>query len=390
MKILIVRPIAIEEDCSKNTYNNQGIGLATQLSKLGNECGLIYYAKKGHQRTEKIVSDGETLIVYHIEGLNIVWNAIYSNCIWKICKEYDLIQTSEYDQIFSWQLHRRYPKKTVIYHGPYESKYTWKHNLRCLAFDLMFTWRGNYKSVFMIAKSKLAEAYLRKKGFSNIKTIGVGLNPVILEQNELLITNELKELEDTKKNFKYLLYVGAVSKRKNLKFIIKILHILINEKKKPEYKLIIVGGKAYKEDHYFSECFGLIKKYGLTDNVAYMGTLTQPQVAFLYQLSDVYLLATQYDIFGMVYLEAMYFGVPIVTSMCGGPSLLIKEGETGYIRELGNEVSWVDTIQMITDHPDLTDRIKRTSSELIKKQYLWEKLAPKFLQIYESRLKNEG
>lgn len=389
MKILIVRPIAIEEDCSQNTYNNQGIGLATQLSKLGNECALVYYAKRGHQRTEQIISDSETLTVYHIEGFNIVWNSIYNNNIWKLCKEYDLIQTSEYDQIFSWQLQRKFPNKTVIYHGPYQSKYTWKHNLRCWAFDLVFTWRGNYKSTYMITKSKLAEAYLRDRGFHNTKTVGVGLNPIILEQDKLLVTNELKELVTGKMSFKYLLYVGAISERKNLKFIIEILRILINEKKKPEYKLIIVGGKAYKENNYFLECFELIKKYGLSDNVVYMGTLTQPQVAFLYRLSDVYLLATQYDIFGMVYLEAMYFGIPIVTSMCGGPSLLIKEGETGYIRELGNTVSWVNTIQMITEHPDLADRIKRSSSELIKKHYLWEKLAPKFLQIYESRLKNE-
>ena len=47
MKILLVRTIAIEEDCSISTYNNQGIGLASELIKLGHQCDLVYYAKKG-------------------------------------------------------------------------------------------------------------------------------------------------------------------------------------------------------------------------------------------------------------------------------------------------------------------------------------------------------
>ena len=47
MKILIVRTIALEYDHKVKTYNTQGIGLATELSRLGHECALVYYAKKG-------------------------------------------------------------------------------------------------------------------------------------------------------------------------------------------------------------------------------------------------------------------------------------------------------------------------------------------------------
>ena len=130
MKILLVRTIAIEEDCSISTYNNQGIGLATELAKLGHECGLVYYAKKGKGFKEIIERDGVKLTVYHIEGKNLIWNAIYNKEIYDICNQYDIIQTSECDQICSWLLYKKYPEKTIIYHGPYKSKYTKKYRNR--------------------------------------------------------------------------------------------------------------------------------------------------------------------------------------------------------------------------------------------------------------------
>ena len=86
MKILLVRTIAIEEDLTDVSYNNQGVGLATALSNLGHEVGLVYYAKKGNGFEEEIVVDEQKIKVYHIEGKNLVWNAIYDNELYKICK----------------------------------------------------------------------------------------------------------------------------------------------------------------------------------------------------------------------------------------------------------------------------------------------------------------
>lgn len=384
MKILLIRTVADEEDCSKATYNTQGIGLATALSKLGHECGLVYYAAKGRERTEQINSSGKMLTVYHIEGKIICKNVLFNDSIWKICDQYDVIQTSEYEQIFSWMVYSRYPGKTVIYHGPYYSKFTKKHNFRCYAFDKLFLWRNSYREAPVIVKSYLAKKYILGKGYHNVEMLGVGLNPASLEQGKLEMTEELKHIINEKGDKKYLLYVGYISKRKNLLFILEILKRLVAEDK--QYHLIVVGGKAANEYKYYQNCISFIERYKLGDYVTFMGVLTQRQVGLLFLHCDVYLLATKYDIFGMVYLEAMYYGVPIVTTLCGGSSLLIKDGVTGFIRVDNDINQWMIAIKQVCRNKEIAETIRINSSILIKEHYLWDKLAPKFIEFYQSRL----
>ena len=243
MKILLIRTIATEFNSKVKTYNAQGVGLATELSRLGHECGLVYFAKNGNEFTETIETDGFKIKVYHIGGKRISTNAIYDKKINSICREYDIIQPSECDQIASWLIYRKFPEKTIIYHGPYKSKFTKKYNLRSKIFDFIFLNKCNFKNVPVITKSYLAEEYLRNKGFKNITTIGVGLNPYFLEEKNETKDKNVEKLIENKKNSKYILYIGTISKRKNLKFILKLLDELVNkevteEPKKEEYKSI--------------------------------------------------------------------------------------------------------------------------------------------------------
>lgn len=389
MKILLIRTIAIEEDLSVSTYNSQGIGLATELSKLGHECGLVFYAKKGRGRTETYESDGQKLKIYHIEGKSLVWNAIYDNQIYDICKQYDIIQVSECDQIASWQIYKRFPEKTIIYHGPYKSKYTKKYNLRSKVFDMIFLHKANFLQAPVITKSYLAEEYLRNKGFTKIKTLGVGLNSHNFETKLENIPENIKKLSEDKADNKYILFIGAISKRKNLKFVIEILNDIVNNKGYKNYKLIIVGNKAYKEEKYYNECFKLIDDYGLKHNIINLKTVEQKYLRYIYDCSEVYVLPTQYDIFGMVYLEAMYFGIPIITTLCGGSSLLIEEGKNGYIRNCDNIDEWTRLIVDIAENEDLKERMSKNSTKKIEDEYLWSKLAIKFEKEYKNVLKND-
>lgn len=388
MKILIVRTIAIEEDCSQKTYNNQGIGLATELSKRGHQCGLVYYAKPGNRKIETVVSDGQELVIYHLEGKNIIWNAIYNKEIYDIAAEYDVIQVSECDQIASWLMFARFPDKTLIYHGPYKSRFTVKYNLRSQIFDRIFSWQKNFQSVRVITKSRLSAEYLNKKGFKNTTTLGVGLNPGALEKHGQTNEKLIQKLESEKGVQKYILYVGAISKRKNLTFVIDILEKLVANHK--NYKLLIVGGKAYKEDDYFEKCFREIQTKGLNDNVAYLGAVNQETIAEIYKLSDVFVLPTQYDIFGMVYLEAMYFGVPIVTSLCGGSSLLIENGITGYICDLEDAETWEKQIEKILESQETIKMMRENGKKLICEKYTWFALAPMFENEYKKLMRGKN
>lgn len=384
MKILIVRTIAVENDCTKNNYNSQEIGLATELSKLGNECGIVYYAKKGNRKFETIESAGEKIKVYHIEGKNIVWNAIFDKEIYDLCNEYDIIQVAECEQIASWLIYTKFPNKTIIYHGPYRSKFTKKYNLRSKVFFSIFLKRKEYWKAPVITKSKLAENYLRKVGFVNIKTFGVGLYEHNFENKELDKSKKkvIDDIVKAKGDYKYILYLGAISKRKNYKFVIEILNELVNKRNK-KYKLVSIGKTAYKEERYNKECIKLINKYNLNNYIIHFDSLSQGYLKDIYKNCDVYILPTQYDIFGMVYLEAMYFGLPIVTSRCGGSSLLIKNKDNGYVLNLNDKNEWANAIENILDNNDPINEKIEYNKKLIMENYLWSVIAKKFLKEYQ-------
>ena len=150
--------------------------------------------------------------------------------------------------------------------------------------------------------------------------------------------------------------------------------------------MIIIGSKAYREDKYYEECFNYIKLNKLSENVIYLGKVEQKYLSKVYQSSDVYVLPTQYDIFGMVYLEAMYFGIPIITTMCGGAATLIENGKNGFIKTLDNTSEWSNIIIKIGEDDKIKEQIIKKSKDKIK-EYLWSELAKKFEEEYKKILK---
>lgn len=385
MRILIVRTTPNEFNLSKATYNIQGVGLATGLIKLGHEVSLVYYAKPGNERTETILSGGVQIKVYFIKGRRLLDNTLFDESLYQLCKEYDIIQPSEIDQLASWMLYKRFPEKTIIYHGPYKSNYTKKHNIYDIVFDALFIWRINYKNVHVLTKSVLAENDLRIKGFSSVKTVGVGLNPYMLESNVMDLPQIIQDLQANKNDNRYLLFIGEISHRKNLLFLIDILNRLVNNGNHINYKLIVVGKNSDQE--YFDSCMKKVHQYNLDNNIQFCGVIEQKYLKELYSLADVFLLPTQYDIYGMVYLEAMYFGIPVVTTLCGGSSTLIENGKTGFIQSLDDPKGWERSIIDILTNQEKHDEMTREGMKLIRERYLWEKLATVFEQEYCKLLK---
>lgn len=237
MKILLIRTSSAENTIFKNIYNEQEVGLAKELTKLGYECGIVYFAKKGNASIQEIDVDGKKIKIYNIEGKEFCKSAIYNKEIYELCDKYDKIQIYECDKIMTWLINSRYPEKTIIYHGPYESKFTWKHNIYTKLFYTIFKNKKNYLNAHILTKSYLAEDYLRKQGFRNITTVGVGLDTEKFQEEKIL--EDVNILEKINPEDKNLLYLGKIEPRRNIKFLIDILADLTFKDKK--VKLILIG-----------------------------------------------------------------------------------------------------------------------------------------------------
>ena len=356
MKILIIRnsPNVVNLD----SYNNQEMGLARALKTKGHEVGIVFYTDKDYK--EEIRND---IYIYYVPSKKILNYGIFDNKIYDICDKYDVIQTSEYNQIMSFRLARKYPNKVVIYHGPYyRKKLTTIINNK--VFDIFYLRKYRKINPSIMTKSVLAEEFLKSKGFKNVTTVGVGLDDSKFKDSK--INNEFNTYY--KEDNINMLSIATIEKRKNTLFLLQVLKKLVANNNK--YFLFLIG--KTNEKGYKDKCLSYIKENNLENNVVFIERVNQDELKDIYTKIDILLLPSNYEIFGMVLLEAIYFNKAILSSINGGSSFLLDDNNT--VSRFDVKL-WTDKIESIVN----------TSVEYDKK-VLWNDIVDKFIDCYN---KNE-
>lgn len=373
MKILIIR--TFPDKLNLNSYNVQEVGLAKALVKKGHVCDIVLYNGKDKDRVQQynFFSEGKeyTFKIYWMHGFGIFKNGFMPS-VKKIISQYDVIQVHEYDQIMSWNLYTKQVKPTVIYHGPYYDKFAKGYNLKCKVFDFLFLTRRKYKDVVAISKSTLATEFLYGKGFQNVTTVGVGMNPENFGDGMA----EAGNMEINKKS-KQLLYVGKIEERRNLYFLVEVFKKL--QKQELGLKFVIIGDGEVEYKKKFLE---FIKDEIESGSILYRERATQPELLKYYQEASFFMLASHYEIFGMVLLEAMYFGVPVISSENGGSCTLIQNGYNGFVMNTFSVDEWEKCISKALRDDDLIKGMKLNAKKTIREKYMWDRLADRFIDSY--------
>lgn len=128
----------------------------------------------------------------------------------------------------------------------------------------------------------------------------------------------------------------------------------------------------------------LVSKLGLDDHVLFLGK--QDKLEELYSLSDLLLLLSEKESFGLVLLEAMACGVPCIGTNIGGIPEVIIDGETGYICEFGNVDEVAEkSIQLLTDAAQ-HHAFSEAAMSLVESSFRSETITEEYLAIYRRLL----
>ena len=125
-----------------------------------------------------------------------------------------------------------------------------------------------------------------------------------------------------------VLYVGRFAPLKGLDRLLEAVACLRRSGGLP--RLIIVGG----DDEYTPasrELMRLSRRFGITDSVRFVGRVDQEHLRLYYSAADVVALPSHYESFGLVALESLACGTPVVTTPVGAMESIIRQGETGYV-----------------------------------------------------------
>lgn len=382
MKILIIRNYPSYMDVKHNTYNIQEVGLAKALVRKGHQCDIVFWTDREEFDYKIHFEENYSINIYYRKSKVILKNAIFNN-IDSLISEYDIIQPCEYNQYQSLMLAKKYPQKTVIYHGPYYSEFNKKYNLMCKIFDLIFLKKYIKLNTTFIAKSNLAKQFLTAKGIKNenviVSGVGIDTQALILNSN-LDIPAFIQRLDKIKGSFK-LLYIGRWEPRRNIFFILDILSEL-NKRGYDSYLISVGSG----DKEYVESCMEYAEKLGISSKIIKTDKMEQKYLSKLYQGSDVFLLPTQYEIFGMVLLEAMYYGLPVITTENGGSDILIKNDKNGIVLNL-NLDQWINKILDIINKPKIYKEMGNNASNTINSDFIWDKVSEIMIEVYKNKLK---
>jgi glycosyltransferase involved in cell wall biosynthesis len=119
--------------------------------------------------------------------------------------------------------------------------------------------------------------------------------------------------------------------------------------------------------------------HDLPDNVRRMGTLTRTGVAMAMREADIFVLPSIEDSFGLVVLEAMAAGLPVVVTDHVGASEIIEPGVTGYVVPAGDEPALSSALRRLADDPDSRLRVGRAARERVEAESSWETYGAKAL-----------
>jgi D-inositol-3-phosphate glycosyltransferase len=127
----------------------------------------------------------------------------------------------------------------------------------------------------------------------------------------------------------------------------------------------------------------LCETLGLDEIVLFLGKRGQNTLPYYYSAAEVVVMPSFYESFGMVALEAMACGTPVIASRVGGLAFLVKEGETGFfVPAQDPEALAVKLRALFVDH-DLRLQFGKAAAEHAK-NFSWELITGKILENYQA------
>ncbi len=169
-----------------------------------------------------------------------------------------------------------------------------------------------------------------------ISVIPCGVNLELFQPMDRPLARQRLNLNEEK----VILFVGRMDP---LKGIENLLVAASNLSRTHHLKLIVAGG-GDKTQSEVERLKGLSRQLQIDDQVAFLGSMSQEDLPQLYNAADVCVVPSHYESFGLVALESLACGTPVVATRVGGIESLIRQGETGYVVAGNAPQTLADTI----------------------------------------------
>lgn len=200
--------------------------------------------------------------------------------------------------------------------------------------------------------------------------------------------DEAKQFIGLKPENRMILFVGRIEPLKGVDTLIQAMSCLdmsLTSKDRPVH-LAIIGGEPDVNPKDMSDEMMRLQK--MCDDlcmggmVVFLGKRAQDTLPYYYSAAEVLVMPSLYESFGMVALEAMASGAPVIASEVGGLGYLVQDGVTGYTVPDSDPGALCEKLSMLLGNNELRNGMGRRAAEY-SKEYAWEKIAASIVKVYE-------
>jgi glycosyltransferase involved in cell wall biosynthesis len=239
--------------------------------------------------------------------------------------------------------------------------------MRLLVRRLMVKFADAY-----ITNSQAGKAYLVE--VLKAKDNRVFVQPYEIPDIKTLATQENIALDAAQLQRPVFLFVGHIIPRKGLHVLLEACKILQQQGYR-EYTVQIVGDGPQRE-----ELAKFSQEHHLTDCIQWLGKVDYNAIGAYFRNADVFVLPTLEDTWGVVVLEAMLLGKPILCSTGAGTAELVVHGENGYVFNPTQPEKLAEFMRQFIDRPIVIDRMGKRSQQIVS-QYTAEAASKCLAQV---------
>ncbi len=223
-------------------------------------------------------------------------------------------------------------------------------------------------TVSHFAKEKLVEIGIPE---NKIVVIPNGVDPV--KFNPRLDSSPIRKKHNLE-NKKVILTVARLGEHKGHANVIRALPQVLEKVSEAIY---LVVGPGEEE----SRLNGLVKKLGLNDRVIFTGEVEEEELPLYYAACDVFIMPSDIEGFGIVFLEANACGKPVIGGKVGGITDAIIDGATGLLVDPFDINQIANALIKLLTKPGLAQKLGEKGRERIEKELNWKRMAQRIRKI---------
>lgn len=184
-----------------------------------------------------------------------------------------------------------------------------------------------------------------------------------------------------------ILYVGRFDPRKGIETLVRAVgHPEV--KQHPNLKLMIAGGSrpGQKDGRERERIEGIVNELSLTDITTFLGRVEHADLVYYYAAADICVVPSHYEPFGLVAIEAMASGTPVIASDVGGLKYTVVHEETGLLAPPQDEKAFAQAINRILGNNHWREQLGRAARERVKTKFSWDGVASQLDELYREQL----